>query len=433
MTSLMQDTLNFNRNININFNGGNLSSDTGLLIPRSFDQTIGFSKTIEDIFSGHNSHDHTDADIIKQLIYTNIAGYHQDDASDDLCDDPIFKEVLGKTNLASQPTISRRINGFTENNLEQFNGLVLDLLRKVYSRKAPKHVVLDIDSTHVETHGNQEENAYNFHYHSKGYHPLMLFDGLTGDLLRAKLRKGSVYTSEGVVEFLRPVLQWFEESFPKVKLILRADSGFACPELYELLEEYRVYYVIRLKANNLLYQASYHVEEHFIETYGQDYTKTNAVFDSFPYQAASWEKERRVACKIERKAGELYPKHHFLVTNLNLSPVQIVKAYQKRGNMENFIKEAKLDFGMDQLSHTSFVANAVKFSIKALAYNLISFMKRLVLPKKQQKNRMLSIRYLLVKVASKLTCSSRYKKISICSSYPYKGLFNRVLQAINNL
>ena len=287
MSSLNHGTLKFNKNIKIDFDGGNLSSDTGLLIPRSFDQAIGFSELIEDYFLGYCSNEHTIADIVKQLVYTNIAGYHQDDVSDELRDDPVFKEILGKRSLASQPTISRRINEFTEDELEQFNNLMLDLLKKVYRRKTPNEVVLDIDSTHIKTHGNQEENAYNFHYHAKGYHPLMLFDGLTGDLLRTKLRKGSVYTSDGVVEFLRPVLKWFEENFPKINLILRGDSGFASPELYKLLEEYRVNYVIRLKANNLLYQASYHVEECFYETFGQNYTETNAVFESFPYQAAS--------------------------------------------------------------------------------------------------------------------------------------------------
>ena len=424
---------NYANGSRISFDGGNLSSDTGLLLPRSFDQTMGFSELIEKYFSGYSANEHTDADIIKQLIYTNIAGYHQDDACDELREDPIFKEVLAKDSLASQPTVSRRINEFSEDNLEQFNSLMLDLLKKVYKYQTPSHVVLDIDSTHVETHGNQEENAYNFHYHAKGYHPLMLFDGLTGDLLRAKLRKGSVYTSDGVVEFLQPVLQWFEDNFPEVKLILRGDSGFACPELYQLLEEYRVYYVIRLKANNLLYKAAYQVEEYFYETFGQNYFETNAVFDSFPYQAASWHQERRVICKVERKAGELYPRHHFIVTNLNSPPKQVFGAYQKRGHMENYVKEAKLDFAMDQLSHTSFVANSIKFCIKALAYNLINFMKRLVLPKEQQRNRMVSLRYLLIKVASKFTRSGRYKKISICSSYPYKSIFNKALQAISNL
>ena len=307
------------------------------------------------------------------------------------------------------------------------------MLKETYKRKKPDYVVLDIDSTYVETHGNQEETAYNPHYHAQGYHVLVLFDGLTGDLLRANLRKGSVYTSDGVIEFLKPVLQWFEKNFPNIELVFRADSGFACPEVYQMLEEYRIGYIIRLKANKNLYKASYHVEQEFYETFGQDYTETYALYESFPYKATSWNKERRVACKVERKAGELYPRHHFVITNLDSSPGDIFKAYQKRGNMENFIKEAKLDFGMNQLSHSSFVANAAKLRIKALAYNIINFMKRLVLPKKLQKIRMQSIRTLFIKVASKITRSGRYKKVSISSSYPYKLLFSKILRAVDNL
>ena len=430
MNSIMHDTLNFNKNIKISYDGGNLSSDTGLLIPRSFDEAIGFSKLIKKIFTGNADFKHTQANVIIQLVYTTIAGYHKDDASDELREDPIFKEVLGKSTLASQPTISRRINGFTSEDLECFNQVTLELLKTIYQRKTPKYVILDVDSTHINTYGNQEENAYNYHYNSKGYHPLMLFDGLTGDLLQLRLRKGSVYTSNGVVEFLTPVLQWFEKHFPQIELILRGDSGFACPELYALLEEYQVKYIIRLKANNLLYQQSQHVEKAFYEAFNQDYTKTHALYEDFFYEAGSWDKERRVICKVERKVGELHPRHTFVVTNLNSFPQQVIKAYQKRGHMENFIKEAKLDFGMGSLSHTSFLANAVKLRIKALAYNLINFMKRLILPKKQRKSRMLSIRNIFIKVASRHSRSGRYKKIRICSSYPYKNLFHNLLQKL---
>lgn len=433
MNSIMHDTLNFNKNISLSYDGGNLSSDTGLLIPRSFDEAIGFSELIEKAFAGNPNFKHTQANVIKQLVYTTIAGYHNDDASDDLRDDPIFKELLGKSCLASQPTISRRINGFTPQDLESFNHVTLELFKKIYQYKMPKHVILDIDSTHIDTYGNQEKNAYNYHYNSKGYHPLMLFDGLTGDLFRVILRKGSVYTSNGVVEFLTPVLQWFEKHFPKIELILRGDSGFACPDLYALLEEYNVKYVIRLKANNLLYQNSQHVEKHFYEAFGQDYTNTHVVYDDFLYKASSWDNHRRVACKVERKAGELHPKHTFIVTNLEAFSSKVIKAYQKRGNMENFIKEAKLDFGMKSLSHSSFLANAVKLSIKALAYNLINFMKRLILPKEHRKSRMLSLRSILIKVASRYSCSSRYKKIRISCSYPYKNLFHRLLQKLATL
>ena len=125
--------------------------------------------------------------MINQLVYTTIAGYHHDNASDELREDPIFNEILGKTSLAFQPTISRRINEFTPKEVENFNQVALKLFEKIYQQKLPKHVVLDIDFTHIVTYGNQEDNAYNYHYNEKGYHPLMLFDELTGDLFKVTL------------------------------------------------------------------------------------------------------------------------------------------------------------------------------------------------------------------------------------------------------
>ena len=249
MTSLTDYAVNFNKNLKVSFNGGDLSSDAGLLIPRSFDETLGLSRLIEGCFPQTAKRCHSTADVIRQLMYTTIAGYHADDASDHLRLDPAFTQILGKKALASQPTISRCLNHFDIRMLETLDHLLLDFVEKAYVMNQPEYVVLDVDSTHIDTHGHQENSAYNYHYGTTGYHPLMVFDGLTGDLLKAELRKGSVYTSNNVVAFLEPVLQWYRTKFPDIQLILRGDSGFATPELYELLDDFDVYYVIRLKLN----------------------------------------------------------------------------------------------------------------------------------------------------------------------------------------
>lgn len=126
----------------------------------------------------------------------------------------------------------------------------------------------------------------------------------------------------------------------------------------------------------------------FQDAYGADYSKRHTLYHDFNYQAGSWKGSRRVACQIERKAGELCPRHAFIVTTLAAHPQEVIHDYHKRGQMENFIKEAKLDFGMDTLSHSAFLTNAVKLLIRTLAYNLINFMKRLTLPKAYQKSRL---------------------------------------------
>ena len=427
MTSLNDYTVNFNKKLKVSFNGGNLSSDAGLLIPRSFDESLGLSRLIEACFPQTAKRCHSTADIIRQLMYTTIAGYHADDASDHLRLDPTFTQILGKNALASQPTISRCLNHFDIKMLETLDQLLLDFVEKAYAVSQPEYVVLDVDSTHIDTHGQQENSAYNYHYGTTGYHPLMVFDGLTGDLLKVELRKGSVYTSKNVAAFLKPVLQWFRSKFPDIQLILRGDSGFATPELYELLEAFDVYYVIRLKYNAKLSACSRAADAEFYATYGTDYSKSHNLYHDFTYQAGSWDISRRVVCRIERHAGELCPRHTFIVTNLTAHPQEVIAVYHKRGQMENFIKEAKLDFGMDTLSHSSFLTNAVKLLIRGLAYNLISFMKRLVLPKAYKKSRMLTLRVILIKVAGRLVRSGRSTWLKLSSSFPYLNLFHDLL------
>ena len=433
MTSLQGNTLNFNKNLSFNFEGGNLSSDSGLLIVRSFIEKLGLRPLLEASFNDSIDRQHSYSSIVEQLIYTTIAGYHCDDASDSLRYDPVFTGILGKDALASQPTISRFVNSLDETAIEAFNRLVQILFEKGNQPKETKQIVLDLDSTLFNTFGKQEGSAFNFHYSSNGYHPLMLFNGLNGDLMKVELRSGSVYTSKNIKDFLEPVLKWLKEKYPNAYLLVRADSGFATPELYNLCEEYDVEFLIRLKANATLKKHSEEAVNAFMDAYGADYTKQHVMYDEFLYQAKSWKAPLRVICRVERAAGELFPRATFIVTTLVAEPKLVVKAYNKRGNMENFIKETKLDFSMESASHSSFMANAVKCLIKALAYNVANIMKRVVLPKDRQSCRMLSIRTDLIKIACRAVTSARRTVFKLCSSSPFKELFRQAMRRIDLL
>lgn len=433
MLSLQQNSLNFNSNVSFDFGGGNISSDSGLLPIRAFIEKLGLRPILESCFNDGIKREHSIASIIEQLIYTNIAGYHQDDTSDALRLDPVFTSILNKDSLASQPTISRALNGFDENSIKEFNDVLKFLFEKGNKPKDTKHIVLDVDSTNIETFGKQENSAFIYHYSTNGYHPLVLYNGLNGDLMKFELRKGNVYTSNGIKDFLEPVLKWLEEVYPKATILIRADSGFAIPELYDLAEEYGIEYIIRLKANASLRKYAKDANETFYELYGTDYSQNHAFHDDFAYQAGSWEKERRVVCRVERSSGELAPRTTFIITSLSTAPKTVVKTYNKRGNMENFIKETKLDFGMRTLSHSSFLANHVKAMILSIAYSIINIMKRLVMPKEYAKSRMISIRSIFIKVACRAIKSARKVKLRLCSSFPYKDKFLHMMSRIDLL
>ena len=213
-------SLESNRKIKINFDRGDLSSDAGLLLIKEFVSKLGIDKLFSQSFKTNDSallRYHTDKENLLQMIYMIIAGYFEDDSSDELTNDPVFKAVLNKDTLASQPTISRFHNRMDEDSLKQFLSMNRILRKKVYSIQMPEAIILDLDSTLLNAYGKQEGRAFNFHYQSNGYHPLVCYDGITGDLIKIQLRDGTQYSSTGVVGFLQPILDEYLEDFQEIK------------------------------------------------------------------------------------------------------------------------------------------------------------------------------------------------------------------------
>ena len=245
-------SLQSNRQIKINFDGGDLSSDAGLLLIKEFISKLGIERLLNRSFKTNDSavfRYHTDRDNLLQMIYMIMAGYFEDDASDELTKDPVFKAVLEKSALASQPTVSRFFNRMDEDTLKQFQEISQILRKRIYSIQMPQAVILDLDSTLLVAYGKQEGRAFNFHYRSNGYHPLVCYDGITGDLIKIQLRDGAAYSCTGVTNFLQPILDEYLNDYPTIHLLLRGDSGFATPDLYKQCEENGTSYVIRLKEN----------------------------------------------------------------------------------------------------------------------------------------------------------------------------------------
>ena len=198
-------SLESNRKIKINFNGGELSSDGGLLLIKEFAAKIGLITLVNQIFKTNdhtNCRKHTDPDNLMQIIYQIISAYFTDDCADELVRDPVLTAILGKEKLASQPTLSRFWNRMDEATLLQLEAITEKMREAVYSVRLPEHMLFDLDSTLLNTYGRQEGEGFNFHYQAHGYHPLLCYDGLTGDLLKAELRDGTKYCSNGADQFM---------------------------------------------------------------------------------------------------------------------------------------------------------------------------------------------------------------------------------------
>ena len=233
------NSFDFNKKFQFDFSGGDLSSDGGLLLIRDFLDSIGFDRVIRNHFYTNDSalfRIHSDQDNLMQRIFQIVGSYFNDNDADELKTDPVYCAVLDKESLASQPTMSRFFNRLDDSTLSQMEAIHRTLRKIIYRIRKPEHVLFDLDSTLLNTYGNQEGEGFNYHYQAHGYHPLLCYDGLTGDLLKAELRERAEYCSKDADEFLRPLMEEFLNDYPDIPVFLRGDSGFASPEIYSLAE-----------------------------------------------------------------------------------------------------------------------------------------------------------------------------------------------------
>ena len=429
-------SLESNSQIKINFDGGDLSSDAGLLLFKEFLFKIGAVKLINRLFKTNDTASfriHKDGANLMQVIYQIISAYFEDDCADELTNEPVMAAILEKDALASQPTLSRFFNRMDQNSLEQLNQIIRELRMVIYSIKKPEFMLFDIDSTLLSTYGNQEGEGFNYHYQAHGYHPLLCYDGLTGDLLKAELRDGTKYCSKDADSFMKSLLDEFTCDFPDLPLYLRGDSGFASPDLYEVLEDTDCKYAIRLKENAKLREL---VGEEDRALYRA--TKFNQVdyaveYGEFMYQAGSWSHPRRVVFKIEKPYGQMVHMYTFIVTTMEMEPYQVLQFYCGRGKMENYIKEGKSGFDFSSVSSASKVVNANRLIVHVLAYNLFNWFRRIALPVSMRKQQIDTIRLKLMKIAARVVRTARYKYFKLCSSCPYKREYYETLYNIHKL
>src|ERR1039458_6810281 len=209
------------------------------------------------------------------------------------------------------------------------------LIAKAEALDSGYRTVLDMDSTEIPVYGAQEQSAYNGHFESTCFHPLLLFN-CEGDCLAAKLRPGNVHSAEGWEELLLSEID--RQQAQSKEVAFRGDAAFAKPELYQAMEERDVKYAIRLPANDNLQR---NIAELLTRPVGRPSYKPVVRYKSFLYQAASWKTARRVVAKVEFHFGELFPRVGFIVTNLTAESRAVVRFYNKRGTAEQWIKEGK--------------------------------------------------------------------------------------------
>src|SRR5262245_43704126 len=314
-----------------------------------------------------------------------------------------------------------------ERNYQGLTRLNADLVHHAAARSPSRRVVLDIDSSESPVHGTQEQSAYNGHFESVYYHPLFVFNP-EGACLAAKLRPGNVHSAEGWNEVLLPIIDRHRRRGKTV--VVRADVAFARPEIYEALERRCVRYAIRLPANDVLEQR---IEDLLTRPRGRPSHAPLVRYRSFHYQAASWDRPRRVIAKVEHHLGELFPRVGFIVTTLTGTNRAIVRFYNQRGTAEQWIKECKTATHWTRLSCHRFRANEVRLLLGVIAYNLGNLLRRLVLPAAIQDWSLTSLQQRLLKTGGRLIRHARYFTLQLAENYLTRSLFRQILGRVERL
>jgi hypothetical protein len=425
--------LSFNSSLRVDFQGARVTSDGGLILVRELDERLGLSELMERHLTDSRRGKNTQlplADLLRQSIYRRLAGYEDVNDAERLSQDPTFRLIGSKKIRERGAALTSRLQSFEtevltqEDNLAGLAALNRELIAKAEVIDSPRQVVLDMDSTEIPVYGEQEQSAYNGHFESTCYHPLLLFNR-EGGCVAAKLRPGNVHSAAGWEELLLPEIEC--QQLLGREIVFRADAAFAKPELYEALEERDVKYAIRLPANDNLQR---NITELLTRPVGRPSYKPVVRFKSFLYQAASWTMVRRVVAKVEFHLGELFPRVGFIVTNLAADNRAVVRFYNKRGTAERWIKEGKQAVAMTRLSCHRFRANEVRLWLSLIAYNLGNLWRRLALPTQVATWSLTSLQQRVVKTGGRLIKHARYYWLLLAESYLTRRLFGDMLRRI---
>jgi hypothetical protein len=429
-------TVGFDGSIRLEFHGATVSSDGGLLAYRDLDNALGLttmaSAGLKDWRTGTNIC-HSMTALLRQSVYSRVAGYDDLNDAERLAVDPVLRQVVGGRAIKKQAASTSQMGRFETEVLTQSKNLaaLMELSGKwiehLQQRRPIDRIILDLDSSVSETHGQQEGSAYNGYFECTCYHPLFCFNQF-GDLERALLRNGNVASAHDWRSVLEPVVARYRTW--KIKRYFRGDAGFANPEVYLFLEAEGYLYAIRLPSNDVLQREIQHL---MTRPVGRPPEKPIVLFHDFYYRAASWGRARRVVAKVEWHQDELFPRIGFIVTNMGGGAAPVTWFYNGRGTAEQCIKEGKVALNWTRLSCHDFADNQVRLQLFALAYNLSNFLRRLALPTSVKHWTLTTLRDKLIKIGAKVVHHARRVVFQLAEVAIPRTLFAAVLRRIGRL
>lgn len=416
--------------IEANFAGGALSSDGGLMLLRQVDRQIGLSKAVAGALHDPRNQDmivHEMRDLVAQRLYALCCGYEDLNDHAALRRDPLMQTAVGRAEeLGSSPTLCRLEKRATRSDVVALNRVLIEQFIASHT-SAPRELVLDVDASDIPLHGDQEQKEFHAYYDSHCYLPLYVFCGKA--MLACVLRRSRIDGARHAAAVIKLIVTRLRQAWPRVRIIVRGDSGFCRQRLIRWCERQDVGYVIGLARNARLHRQVEGWERLMEHAYAATGAKQRLIRE-FRYAAQSWDCPRRVVTRLEFSAQGSNPR--FIVTNLDGTPSDLYDGlYCLRGEAENRIKETQLDLFGTRASCHRFLANWLRVMFSALAYTLMQRLRELALTNTElAKASAATIRVRLLKIGAAVLRNTRRIRILLASHHPLRDAYFMAANAL---
>ena len=422
------------------FDGGRLSSDSGVLLLALAERRRRISGTFAALIADPRdpAHiTHTVADVLRARMLAIGCGYPDGNDFDHLRSDPAFKLACGRLpdsgkDLCSQPTISRWENAPTLREIIRLTYALVDIWCRSYEN-APKSVTLDIDDTLDVVHGHQKLAVWNAHYDERCFLPIHVYDTATGRPVVVILRPGKTPSGEEVRNLLRRLIGRIRKHWPTTRITIRGDGHYGRPEAMEWCEKNDIDYIFGLPGNVVLDRLVEPAADDVRVRRAETQAEVLRGFAETCYAAKTWDKQRRVVARIEASAsheGDMLRKGldiRYVVTSLKEGDAQHIyeTVYCARGQAENLIKQHKAQLASDRTSCRSPLANQMRLILHTGAYWLLLDVRDAIPSWNPLRNtEFATIRLRLLKIAARITEHASRIRVALASCCPEAVLFS---------
>ena len=431
------------RELRVERSNGQITSDAGLLPIRQFDQAWRYTARMAACLTDPKPRRQQSlVSMLRQRLYGILAGYEDCNDHDTLRNDPILKMVADRLPeeeaLASQPTLSRFENLATPGVLQSLTDFLIatgiERLKQHHGGQLPATLTLDVDATDDPTHGQQQLTFFHGYFDQYQYFPLIISEPITKHVFVAFLRPGTVHASLGADEDLLRVVNALRQERPDIQIHVRADAGFAMPNMYAVCDDNHLTFTFGLATNARLKKQTEELLQEAVVAYEKTGEKQR-LFDTFDYQCDSWNHPRRLVAKAE--CHQQGTNLRFVVTN---RPGVVSAAdgqreyddYVQRGESEQRMDELKNGLKMDRLSCHRFMANFFRLILYTAAMNLLNALRdHASLPEILQKGQPCTWRSMVIKVAATVIQSTRRVVVKLAGNWPWWHLYQSTAERSN--